>query len=85
MLVVLFVSWSYSSVTGFSSPMLPRGHLSLVRSPAQGLRTPRLPMELGYGEKLGIDPQLVFDTWEWTANLGAPGAFELCIKSVLFV
>lgn len=29
---------------------------------------------LQYGESRGVDSQLLFDTWEWTANLGAPAA-----------
>jgi hypothetical protein len=29
---------------------------------------------LGYGELRGVDAQLLFDTWEWTAGLGAPAA-----------
>lgn len=29
---------------------------------------------LNYGESRGVDAQLLFDTWEWTANLGAPAA-----------
>lgn len=29
---------------------------------------------LNYGEARGFDAQLMFDTWEWNANLGAPAA-----------
>ncbi|KAI2491040.1 hypothetical protein MHU86_23520 [Fragilaria crotonensis] len=29
---------------------------------------------LNYGELRGVDAQLVFDTWEWCSNLGAPAA-----------
>ena len=29
---------------------------------------------LNYGELRGVDSQLLFDTWEWCANLGAPAA-----------
>jgi len=47
---------------------------------ASGLQLPsrltseRRSLALNYGELRGVDSQLMFDTWEWCANLGAPAA-----------
>ena len=69
----------YSSpVSGFSSPPITTKASRSCKSrwcPTPRTRTSRVPTTLSYGEKLGVDPQLVFDTWEWTANLGAPGEY----------
>jgi len=42
-------------------------------APLQSVTRDAIPA-LYYGEPRGIDSQLFFDTWEWTANLGAPAA-----------
>jgi hypothetical protein len=70
-----------SYVSGYASQraLLRSAHGSRIRKSESGtnkcILLQREPLlALGYGELRNVDAQLMFDTWEWTANLGAPAA-----------
>jgi hypothetical protein len=52
-----------------SSPRRPQ----ILRRTTRGYTRGEL-LSLSYGELRNVDAQLLFDTWEWCANLGAPAA-----------
>jgi hypothetical protein len=61
-------SASFTVVSKTRAAFPPLNHLRPFYLPKESTTT------LRYGELRNVDAQLLFDTWEWTANLGAPAA-----------